>query len=407
MRILMLSQFYPPIIGGEERHVQNLSRALVARGHDVAVGTLWHEGAVPFEEDQGVRVYRMRSSMQRMPWLFSERGRQHAPPWPDPEISRALGAIIRHERPQIVHAHNWLVHSFIPLKQKSGVKLVLTLHDNSLVCAKKSFMYQDKPCTGPAAFKCLSCSVSHYGAFKGIPTATGNRLMGVVERRAVDMFLPVSRAVAEGSNLPRLHLPYQIIPNFVPDDIGADRACDDPRLSHLPHEPYLLFVGDLSHLKGIEVLLPAYASLDHVPPLVLIGRPFADITYRLPPNTIMLHNWPHDTVMEAWRGCLFGIIPSISPEACPTVAMEAMATGRPVIASHIGGLTDLVLDNVTGILVPPDNIIALQTAITQLLTQPELRRRMGEAALHHVVAFQATSVVPRIEQIYQGLLSRT
>src|SRR5215469_5189896 len=112
MRILMLSQFYPPIIGGEEIHVQNLSRALAARGHDVAVVTLWHAGMSPFEEDQGARVYRVRALTQRLPWLFSESGRRHAPPWPDPETTRALRDIIRRERPQIVHAHNWMIHTF-------------------------------------------------------------------------------------------------------------------------------------------------------------------------------------------------------------------------------------------------------------------------------------------------------
>src|SRR5579884_993114 len=249
MRIMMLTQFYPPIIGGEERHVQTLSRALVAHGHDVAVVTLWHAGMPPFEEAEGIRVYRVRSMTQRLPWLFSESGRRHAPPWPDPETTRALHAIIRRERPQIVHAHNWLVHAFLPLKRSSGAKLVLTLHDNSFVCARKSFMYQGKPCIGPAAIKCLRCSMSHYGAFKGVPIVIGTRLMGIFEQNAVDMFLPVSQAVADGNNLRKRHLPYQVIPNFVPDDIGTRRATDDSRLAQLPREPYLLFVGDLSHLK--------------------------------------------------------------------------------------------------------------------------------------------------------------
>ena len=52
----MLAQFYPPIIGGEERHVRNLSIDLVARGHDVAVATLCHDGAPEMECDQGVRI---------------------------------------------------------------------------------------------------------------------------------------------------------------------------------------------------------------------------------------------------------------------------------------------------------------------------------------------------------------
>ena len=62
MRILMLSQFYSPIIGGEERIVQDLSVELAQRGHEVTVATLWHEGFKDYEIDQGVQIFRIRST---------------------------------------------------------------------------------------------------------------------------------------------------------------------------------------------------------------------------------------------------------------------------------------------------------------------------------------------------------
>ena len=65
MRILMLAQFYAPIIGGEERLVQDLSVDLAQRGHQVAVATLWHAGLPRYEVDRGVEIYRVRSSVQR------------------------------------------------------------------------------------------------------------------------------------------------------------------------------------------------------------------------------------------------------------------------------------------------------------------------------------------------------
>src|SRR5947208_10648775 len=82
MRILMLTQFYPPIIGGVEQHVRNLSVELASHGHDVAVVTVLHEGQAKSEIDHGVRVYRIRASMQRMTWLFGDNKRQHASPFP-------------------------------------------------------------------------------------------------------------------------------------------------------------------------------------------------------------------------------------------------------------------------------------------------------------------------------------
>jgi glycosyltransferase involved in cell wall biosynthesis len=405
MRILMLAQFYPPIIGGEEQHVRNLSHALAARGHEVAVATLWHDGLPEFEEDGGVRIYRVRALAQRLTWLFSETGRRHAPPWADPETTRALREVIAREQPQIVHAHNWLVHSFTPLKRESGAKLVLTLHDYSLVCVKKNLMRQvAEVCTGPEVAKCLRCAVEHYGAVKGIPTVTIAARSSALERRTVDMFLPVSRAVAEGNQLAEQTLPHQVIPNFIPDDLAERRAPDDPHLADLPAGEFILYVGDLSPQKGGEVLLSAYAELTDAPPLVMIGRPFGPPRENLPPGVTILHSWPHEAVMAAWQRSLMGIVPSIWPDPCPTVAMEAMVAGRPVIAANTGGLIDIVADGTTGLLVPPGDVTALRDAIARLLMDATMRANMGAAARQRVRLFQAGTVVPTIEQVYQSLL---
>src|SRR5947209_4405144 len=251
MRILMLSQFYPPIIGGEEQHVRNLSIELAAREHDVAVVTLLHRGQAEFELDRGVRVYRIRSSMGRVPWLFSDNGRQYAPPFPDPEVMLALRRIIRLEQPEIVHAHNWLVHSFLPLKAWSGARLVVTLHDYELVCVKTTLLYHNTLCDGPGIKKCLGCAVQHYGLAKGVPTILSNWLMGLAERSMVDLFLAVSQAVAVHNSLISRGLPFQVIPNFMPDDIGVLRGDSGPYLGQLPAEGYLLFVGALNQQQGV------------------------------------------------------------------------------------------------------------------------------------------------------------
>jgi hypothetical protein len=82
MRILMLSQFYLPI-GGEEQHVRNLGRMLVARGHQVAIATL-HQPGLP--RSGWMRAYGSTgcAAVQRATWLFSEPERTHAAPLPDP-----------------------------------------------------------------------------------------------------------------------------------------------------------------------------------------------------------------------------------------------------------------------------------------------------------------------------------
>src|SRR5258708_7414497 len=241
MRILMLSQFYPPIIGGEEQSVRTLSTELVSRGHDVVVATLWHQGLAEFELDHGVRVYRIRSSMQRMPWLFSDSGRPYAPPFPDPDVMLALRRIIIRERPEIVHAHNWLVYSFLPLKAWSGARLIVTLHSYNLVCAKTTLLYQGSSCDGPGFTKCLGCAAESYGLAKGIPTVLSHWVMDLIRRGGVDMFLPVSQPAAVGNGLVGSRLPFQVIPNFLPGDVGVPQGDIEPYLAQLPAGVYLLF----------------------------------------------------------------------------------------------------------------------------------------------------------------------
>jgi glycosyltransferase involved in cell wall biosynthesis len=405
MRVLMLAQFYPPKVGGEERHVRNLSIELAARGHDVTLATLWHQGMEEYEIDQGVRIYRIRATVQRVSMLFSEQSRQYAPPFPDPEALLALQRIVQRERPEIVHAHNWIVHSFVPLKHWSKARLIVTLHDYSLVCVQKRLIYHNSLCNGPALTKCIGCASNFYGPAKGIPTLLANRMWGQFERQCVDMFLPVSQAVADGTQLARYDTPYRVIPNFVPDNVSTLRDESDPRLLQLPQGDFLLFVGDVVRDKGVDILLKAYRQLDSHIPLILIGRLGHDLTQDFPPNVRVLQDWPHAAVMAAWHRCTLALVPSICSDACPTVVMEAMSTGHPVIGSRIGGLVDIVADGETGLLVTPENAEELCVAIRRLLNNPDERRQMGHAALQRVVAFQAQTVVPRIEQIYQDILT--
>ncbi len=405
MRILMLTQFYPPIIGGEERHVRDLSIELTKRGHDVTVATLWKEGMPEFDCEQGVRIYRIRGSMQRMSILFTEKEHRNLPPFPDPEVLWALRGIIAQEHPDIIHAHNWMVHSFTPLKTWSKAKLIVTLHDTSLICAQKRFSYHEKLCSGPSIPKCLECSTGQYGIGRGAPIALANWFWGQAEQQVVDMFLPVSQAIANATQLAKHGVSYCVIPNFIPNDMDLPTKADDALLAQLPKENYLLFVGHLGQEKGVNVLLQAYAEIESQVPLVLIGRPSIGFSLNLPPNVYLLKSWPHTAVMGAWSRSTVALIPSTDLDACPTVAMEAMSLGRPIIASRIGGLPEIVLDGETGILVTPGDSSALRRAIQELLDDSVRRERMGERAKQRVVEFQAKTVVPRIERVYQDALN--
>ena len=215
-------------------------------------------------DEEGVRVHRVRSTTQRLAGA-NQTGRPYLPPIPDPDVVRALAAIVDEERPQIVHAHNWMIHSFLPLKSTSGARVVMTLHDYGVACAKKSLIWHERPCSGPGFTKCLHCAARHYGTARGELITLGNWATRWPLRGAVDTFLPVSAAVARGNELDEMGVRYEVVHNFVPDDV-ANEGADDPATAStnsgkLPQEPYWLYVGTLSQHKGVGVLLEAYESV--------------------------------------------------------------------------------------------------------------------------------------------------
>ncbi len=405
MRILMLAQFYPPVVGGEERHVLSLSEALAARGHDVMVATMPHPQRPAHVVVRGVTIRSIPGALQRATPLFREQERPHAPPFPDPELTARLHLLIRDWKPHVVHAHNWLVHSFLPLRLRHRVGFVSTLHDCSLACAIKVMTRDGQHCEGPAPGRCLSCAGSHYGVMKGAVTAVAHAAFTRLHRRAADRFIVVSKAVAEWSGLAGGKIPYEVISTFIADDIGAPGAHEACAADDLPPDGYLLFIGDVSRSKGVHVLIDAYARLDNPPPLVLIGRRCADAPDRLPDNVRILGSRDHAAVLRAWSGCLFGLVPSVVRDACPTVVMEAAAMGKTVVASRNGGLRELIDDGVTGLLTPPGDAAALAVAMRALLVDPARRDRLARAALAKADSFRARSVVPKIEALYRAVAS--
>jgi glycosyltransferase involved in cell wall biosynthesis len=399
---MMLAQSISPIVGGEERVVEDLSRELVARGHDVSIATLQQPGEPAPEVLAGARVHTLRSTSYRIARTNQDTERRHAPPAPDPETVVDLRRVLRRERPQIVHAHNWIVHSYLPLAREAQSALVLSLHDYGLVCATKRLRRKDHVCSGPAPVKCQLCAAEHYGPAKGLVAAFGTRSRESRLRRNVDVFLPVSSTVEELCRI-RGDEVSQVIPNFI-GELPAPMP-GDPRLAQLPDEPFVLFFGDATVDKGAWHLAETYRKLENPPPLVLVGRCYID-ELRDRPGVHPTGAWPHRLAIEALRRSLFTVVPSLWPEPFGLVALETAAAGKPIVASDIGGLRDIVSDGETGLLVPPDDRPALGAAIRRLSADANLRERLGAAAKERAATFSPEAIIPRFEEAYELAIAR-
>jgi glycosyltransferase involved in cell wall biosynthesis len=405
MRIfLAIDSYPPPLVGGHALHVRLLGQELVKRGHEVDVVSLAGPKGAMIEMDGGVVVHRIAGWSRAFSRFSADSERTLHPTVRDPGLVRSLERLIRERRPDVVHAHGWILYSLLPFLPSEETRLVVTLHEYGLVCPKLTFIYKDGLCDGPKYMKCVVCASDQYGVVLGSALTTG---MSITRRslRRVDRYIAVSNAVANScaSVFQSSQQHPDIIPPFAPE--VAFQLDDTARPSFVPAEgDYLMFAGALGPHKGIDVLIEAWRGLNDSIPLVIVGLRRHDTPREFPNGVIVAENVPHSDVLRAWRHCTIAVVPSRS-EGLGTVAVEAMAAGRPVVASAVGGLAEVVQDGVTGILVPPNDHRALLASLSKLIADPELRNQMGRAGFLRAGNYSASVVVPQIERVYREVIT--
>jgi glycosyltransferase involved in cell wall biosynthesis len=404
VRILIVSDHYPPYIGGAQRQTKVLGRELARRGHEVSVATVWQDTLPAHEQDEGVDVYRLRQ-LRSAPLVRGKARRRYQPPFPDPVSVVELRRLIRRIRPDVVHSAGWFSFSTAAALRGSSIPLLASARDYGFSCANTTLVHEGTLCSGPSLRKCLSCAGDYYSGPRGWMAAAGVLTSRELLRRRITALHSVSAFVEdmmERDFLDGTRPVLNVIPSFrVEDPAHPDAAV----LDALPAERFILFVGAFRRVKGIAVLLEAYARLASAPPLVLIGTPERD-SPPIPAGVTTIDGLPHWAVLAAWERSLFGVMPSLSPEPFGSVIHEAMSRGRAVIGTRPGGHSDMIEDGRTGLLVQSGDATALTAAMTRLIDDGEFREALGARALERSHDFTAAAVVPQFEALYERLAAR-
>lgn len=402
LRILQVTDLFEPFIGGMEQHAKTLSSRLAQRGHEVTVATARLPGTAADETVDGYRIRRITGWSARALANWYERAdAPFHPPLPDPGVVAALKRIIDDSRPDIVHVQGWMSYSGMALARRQHLRLVVTLHDHSLTCVRKTLMRDGREvCAGPGLRACLRCAPGQYGAIKGAALASALRAARPLHK-SVGSWIAISRFVADSSRgvVPRGHPISVIPPTSQPPPTTGQRP------AWLPQDGYSLFVGALGAHKGLSWLLEEYPAGGFRQPLVVIGTTRQDTPRTWPAGVTVKTNVPHQEVLEAWRHASIGLVPSLWPEPFGLVAVEAMRSGVPVVACRSGALPEIVSDGVTGILVTPGDTTELRAAIHRLEDQPGLRQTMGASGRARAEQFSAEVVTGRYEDHYLALLA--
>lgn len=388
MKILLCHNFYRSK-GGEDRCVELLSDLLTAKGHAVhpffrhsraAESYGWpRRFAMPFE-----MVYSLKSRS-------------------------VIRSMVEADPPGLAYIHN--LYPFISPSILSAIKAykiptILTMHAYKPLCTNGLFFTRGRLCEkcGDGNFihaVVNNCRNDYVESAVYATAFTLHRWLKLIEPH-VDIFITPSEFLK--GKLIRYGYPENklaVIPNFV--------SLKESPTSKRPANDYAVYFGRLSREKGVMTLLAA-AKLSPAIEFVLAGdgpmRPeISKILEANPIKNIRLAGYQSgDDLWSLVSGAKFSIVPSESYETFPYSAIESLALGKPVVASRIGGLPEIIDDGVNGFLFNPGDPVDLAQKIKELWSDPERIREFGlngeRKAKSH---FSAERFYERLSGLFQRL----
>lgn len=372
MKIVHVCPYSWTARGGVQTHIRHLSRHLGIRGHDVLVLSAGSEGrGMPSGAGRSATtdipsVHLVGSSI-RLPFNGSV-----APICMKPAGVRAVREALRQFRPDVVHVHEPLV---------PGVSL-------------SAMWFATAPMVATFHAYCPPSIDA------GIYSAAAWLLQPLTRRLSVR--LAVSRTAAS-SAATRVGGEVRIVPNGI--DIASFA---DAQPAALPPGRKLLFVGRLDRRKGFGLAVGAFARLcarfKDLQFLVVGDGPCRSALQSVSPEVrsrvVMLGDVDDDELPAIYAAADVFIAPAVGRESFGIVLLEAMAAGRPIVATDIDGYRDVVRANIDALVVEPNDERALADAIGRILDTPELAARLGRSARSSVQQFSWETVTSEVERAY-------
>ena len=368
MRILMLTWEYPPrIVGGIARVVHDLSHRLIKDGHEVTVVT-YKEGNTPdFEDDKGVKVYRIGNYMINpnnfIDWIMQMNFNL---------VAKANEIIAKEGNFDVIHAHDWLVaYAAKTLKNSYGTPIVATIH------------------------------ATEAGRNSGIHDETQRYINDTEWMLTYEASEVIVNSNYMKNELQRLFgLPFEKI-NVVPNGVnlnlysGIERDYEFRRQYAADNEKIILFVGRLVYEKGIQHLIAAMPKIlekYHDSKLVIAGKGGMIDELKAQVNAMGISNKVYFTgylnskqVVKMYKCADVAVFPS-TYEPFGIVALEGMLSGTPVVVSDVGGLNEIVQHGENGMKSYAGNPNSLADSIISLLYDPALCMKVAKNAKAKVKA---------------------
>lgn len=400
MKILLVNKFHWNK-GGSETYYFELGKMLEKYGHEVAyfsmeneknIKTVNKEYFVSEFDGNGKNIFKAFGT------IYSNKNK------------KIMQKVLREFKPDIVHVNLFqrhLTYSIIDAVKEAHIPIVYTAHDLQAVCPASAML-----CHGEICEKCLN--KSKYNCLKN-NCVKGSKLKSLLSsiegthyksKRVYDKFdMIISPSNFVGNKIREDGIKTEIrtIYNFVDTEKFKPKINND--------EKYTLFFGRLSIEKGIINLVKGFSMQSEGMLYIAGDGPEKDNilnyikNHNLEDRVKLLGFLKQEKVKEYIEGAAFIVVPSIWYENCPYSILEALAMGKPVIGSRIGGIPELIKDDKNGFLYEFEDIERLSMLIYRLFVDKELRAELGENARKIAVEkYSIDTYYKELIKIYDGLV---
>lgn len=418
MKIAIVHNYYGKL-SGEETVIENLADLFVERG---------------------VSVCRFSRSSAEIEDKLSGKAAAFFSGIHNPFTKKAFGEFLQSNRPDVVHIHNLyplISPSILPVCKAFGVPVVMTVHNFRLVCPNGLLL-----CSGGICHRCLR-GREHWCVFRNCENSlfksTGYALRTAAARMLrryydnVDHFICLSefqKNILVGEGLPVDRVSVLANPVSLSGTLEDEKGMDtglrryDEKVLHsgmsdnwIPASAgmtkagfeqsggYVAYVGRISPEKDIFTLLEAVRRLGDVP-FKFAGdyHRMPEVLKNKPMNVEFLGQLTAQEIVEFYRNARLVVFATRCYEGFPTVLLEAMSHGLPIVCSRIGGLPEIVEEDVNGLLYEPGNVAELTARIQALWKDAVLSEELGYEGLRKMrEVYAPDKLLARLLEIYNRL----
>lgn len=365
MRILLVNKFHY-LRGGSEKYYFELAQLLKSKGHTVGFFSMKHEENITtgdaeyFVEEIDLNT---GSKLKALDVIYSQ------------ENKRLMAKALEEFKPDIVHINNFqrqLSASIIDAIKEKNIPIVMTAHDLNPICPASIMLYNGEVCDD-----CITKGYAQCIKKKCVKGSTLKSTLGVMEKKYYDIHKVfrkidciISPSEFNKNQLVNGKLKYNEIVtlhNFVNESERNDYVLGE----------YAFYLGRLSKEKGILNLIEAIGDIPNAKLLIAGDGPERErieayiSEHKLDGRITLLGYQNQDSIHKYITNSRFVVIPSICNENCPYSVLEAMEIGKPIVASRIGGIPELIADGENGYLYKADDINELKEKLTLLLDDDE------------------------------------